>query len=97
MRPLIITYVRHAVPGCCKGNATCLEHLSCENERLISGVSLSSGCLICKASDMHPVQDIEVAIGWFSAVMWGANKMTNSPVGGASEPSCAPESVDQEM
>ena len=46
---------------------------------------------------MHPVQDIEVAIGWFSAVMWGANKMTNSPVGGASEPSCAPESVDQEM
>ena len=46
---------------------------------------------------MHPVQDIEVAIGWFSAVMWGANKMTNSPVGGASEHSCAPKSGDQEM
>ena len=85
------------MPGCCKGNATGLEHLSYENELLISGVCLSSGCLICKASDMNPVQDIQVAIGWFSAVMWGANKMTNSPVGGASEHSCAPKSVDQEM
>ena len=97
MSPLIITNVRHAVSGCCKGNATDLEHLSCENERLINDVCLSNGCWICKASDMHPVQDIDVAIGWFSAVMWGANKMTNSLVGGSSEHSCAPESVDQEM
>ena len=95
MRPLIITYVRHAVPGCCKGNTTGLEHLSCENERLTDGICLSSGCWICKASDMHPVQDTEMVIGWLSVVMWGAIKMTNSPVGGAREFSCPPESVDQ--
>ena len=97
MRPLIITYVRHAVPGCCKGNATGLEHLSCENERLTGDVCLSSGCWICKESELCPIQDIEVVIGWFSVVMWGAIKMTNSPVGGASEFSCPPESVDQGM
>ena len=97
MRPLIITNVRHAVPGCCKGNATGLEHLSCENERLINGVCLSSGCWICKASDMHPVQDTEVVINRFSVVMWGSIKMTNSPVGAAGERSCPRESVDQEM
>ena len=97
MRPLIITYVRHAVPRCYKGNARGLEHLSCENERLINDVCLSSGCWIYKESDLCPIQDIEVAIGWFSVVMWGANKMTNLPVGGASEFSCLPESVDQGM
>ena len=94
MRPLIITYVRHAVPGCCKGNATGLEHLSCENERLMGDACLSSGYWIYEESDLCPVQDIEGVIGWFSVVMWGANKMTNSPVGGASEFSCPPESVD---
>ena len=31
---------------------------------------------------------------WFSAVMWGAIKMSNSPVGGDSEFSCLRESVD---
>ena len=36
-------------------------------------------------------------IGWFSVVMWGAIKMTNSPVGGGSGFSCPAESVDQEM
>ena len=46
---------------------------------------------------MHPVQDTEVVINLFSVVMWVATKMTNSPVGGASEVSCPPESVDQEM
>ena len=35
--------------------------------------------------DLCPVQDIEVVIDWFSAVMWGAIKMSNSPIGGASE------------
>ena len=85
MRPLIITYVRHAVPRCCKGNGTGLEHLACENERLTDGVCLSSGCLICKESDLCPVQDIEVVIGWFGVVMWGAIKMMNSPIGGGSE------------
>ena len=97
MRPLIIIYVRHAVHECYKGSATGLEHLSCENERLINDVCLSSGCWICKASDMHPVQDTEVVISWFSVVMWSIIKMTNSPVGGASELSCLPESVDQGM
>ena len=85
------------MPGCCKGNAAGLEHLSCENERLTGDVCLSSGCWICKESDLCSVQDIEVVIGWFSVVMWGAIKMTNSPVGGASEFSCPPESVDQGM
>ena len=85
------------MPGCCKGNATGLEHLSCENERLINDVCLSSGCWICKASDMHPVQDTEVVIKWFCVVMWGTIKMTNSPVGGAREFLCPAESVDQGM
>ena len=97
MRPLIITYVRYAVPRCCKGNTTGLEHLSCENEPLSSDVCLSSGCWICEESDLSPVQDMKVVIGWLSVVMWGAIKMTNSPVGGASEFSCPPESVDQGM
>ena len=83
------------MPGCCKGNATGLEHLSCENEGLIGDVCLSSGCWIFKESDMCPAQDIEVVIDWFSAVMCGDIKMSNSPVGGASEFSCSPESVDQ--
>ena len=34
---------------------------------------------------MCPVQDIEVVTDWFSAVMWGDIKMSNSPVGGAGE------------
>ena len=97
MRPLISTYVRHAVPRCCKDNATGLQRLSCENERLIGDVCLSSGCWICKESDMCPFQGIEVVIDWFSAVMWGAIKMNNSPVGAASEFPCPPESVDRGM
>ena len=97
MRRFNITYVRHAEVGYCKGNAIGLERLSCENGRLIGDVCLSSGCWIYKESDMCPVQDIEVVIDWFSDVIWGAIKMTNSPVGGASEFSCPPESVDQGM
>ena len=46
---------------------------------------------------MHPVQDTEVVINWFSVVMWGTIKMTNSPVGGAREFLCPAESVDQGM
>ena len=46
---------------------------------------------------MCPIQDIEVVIDWFSVVIWGAIKMTNSPVGGVSKFSCPPESVDQGM
>ena len=46
---------------------------------------------------MPPIQDIEVVIGWFSVVMWGAIKMINAAVGGVSEFSCPAESVDQGM
>ena len=46
---------------------------------------------------MCPVQDIDVVIDWFSAVMWSDIKMNNSPVGDASEFSCLPESVGQGM
>ena len=88
MRLLIITYIHHAVLGCCKGNATGLEHFFYENERLIGDLCLSSGCWICKKSDTCPIQDIEVVINWFSVVMQSAIKMSNSPVGGASEFSC---------
>ena len=38
-----------------------------------------------------------MAIDWSSAVMCGAIKMNNSPVDGASEFPCPPESVDQGM
>ena len=40
MRPLIITYVRHAVPGYCEGDVTGLERLSCYRRWLIG-----AGCL----------------------------------------------------
>ena len=43
------------------------------------------------------MQDIEVVIDWSSAVMWGAIKMSNSPVGVPSEFPCPPEYVDQGM
>ena len=78
MRLLIITYVRNAVPGWCKGNTTSMERISCDNEGLIGDVCLSSECRICEECDLCPVQDIEVAIDWFSAMMWGAIKMSNS-------------------
>ena len=97
MIPLNITYVRHAVPGCCKGNATGVERLCYGNESLISDECLPNGCSICKECDMCLVQAIEVIINWFSAMMWGAIKMSNSPVGGASEFPRLPESVDQRM
>ena len=97
MRPLIIAYFRHAVPGCRNGNTTGLERLACNNEWLISDACLSSEWRSCEECDLCPVQDIEVVIDWFSAVMWGAIKMSNSPVGGASEFSCPPESVDEGM
>ena len=48
-----------------------------------------------KKYDLCPIQDIEVIIDWFNVVMWGAIKMSNSPVGGASELPNPPEFVDQ--
>ena len=68
------------MPECCKGNATSLERLSCENELLIGDICLLSEYWICKECDLCPVRDIEVAIDWFRAVMWGAIKLSNSPV-----------------
>ena len=88
MRPLIITRVCHAVPRCCKGNATGLERLSYDIEWLIGDVCLSSGWRSCEAYDLCPVRDIEVVIRWFSAVMWCAIKMITSTIGGASEFAC---------
>ena len=96
MRPLIITYVRHGVRRCCKGNATGLEPLACDNEWLIGDVCLSWEWRSCEECDLCLIQDIELVIDWFSAVMWGAMNMSNSPVGGASEISCPPDSVDQQ-
>ena len=91
-------YIRHAVNGCFKGNATGLEHLlSYENEWVIGDVCLSGGCWICKESDMCSVQDIEVVIDWFRVAMWGDTKMSKLPVGAVIECSCLPQSVDQGM
>ena len=70
---------------CCKGNATGLERVYCDNEWLIGDVCLSSECRSYEECDLCPVQDIKVVIDWFSAVMWGAIKMNNSPIGGGSE------------
>ena len=60
-------------------------------------ICLSSGCQCSEEYDLCPVQDIEVAIYWSSALMRGSITMSNSPIGGASVFSCPPESVDQEM
>ena len=95
MRPLTITHVSRVVPRCCKGNAICLERLSCDNEWLIHDVCLSSECRSCEGCDLCPIQDIEVVIDWFSDV--GAIKMSNSPIGVASAFSCPLESVDWEV
>ena len=95
--PLIITYVRHAMSGCYKENATGIERLCCDNEWLIGDACLSSGYWSCEDSDLCLFQDIETLIDWFSAVMWGAIRMCNSLIGGANESSCLAKSVDQEV
>ena len=46
--------------------------------------------------DLCPVEDIELFIYWFSAMKWGAIKLSNLPIGGASAFSCLSEFVDQE-
>lgn len=98
MIPLIITSVRHAVPRCCKGNVTGLEPLSCDNEWLVGDAHLSNGCQNCEKCDLCPIQDNEVVIDWFCAVMWGgAIKMSNSPIGCANEFACPAEFVEQKV
>ena len=74
-----------------------MEPLPCNNEWLIDDVCLLNGCWIYKECDLCLVEDIEVVIDWFSAMMWGAIKMSNSPIGGTSEFPCLPKSVDQAM
>ena len=62
MVPLIITYVSHTVPKCCKCNATRLERLPCDNWWLIGDVCPSSGHRSCEEYDLCPVQDIKVVV-----------------------------------
>lgn len=40
------------------------------------------------------VQDIEVVVDWFSALKWGAIRISNSPIGGARASACLEKSVD---
>ena len=65
-----------------------VRNLMCQNSFTRKKASMS------QESDVCPVQDIEVAIDGFSVVMSSAIKMSNSPIGGAGEFSCPPESVD---
>ena len=76
MRSLIIIYVLHAILGCGNGNVTSLERLYCDNWWLIGDVCLSSGCQNCEECDLCPIQDIEVVIDWFSAMMRGGIKIS---------------------
>ena len=70
MVSLIITYIRHAVPACCKGNATGPESISCYNWRLIGDVYPSSGYWSCEEYDLWPVQDIEMVINRSRDRLW---------------------------
>lgn len=97
MISLIMTQVRRVVLGRSKSKATSLERLSCGNWWPIGAVCLSSGYPSCEEYDLCPLQDVEVAIDWFNAVMWGAIRLCNSHVGGASESACLAKSVDKDF
>ena len=97
MRSLIIICVRHTVTGCCKDNATDLKRLSCDDEWLVGDVCLSNECQSYEKYNLCLVQHIKVVIDWFSTVLWGAIKVSNSPTGGANDLSCPPESRDEEV
>ena len=60
MRPLIITYVRHALPGRCKGDVTGLELLSCDDQWLIGDDCLSDWYRDCQKHDQRLVQNFEI-------------------------------------
>ena len=45
----------------------------------------------CEDYGLCPIQDIEVVVDWFGAVMW------NSPIGCIGESACPAESVDQKV
>ena len=60
MIPLIITYVRHAVPGCCEGDVTGLERLSCDGRCLMGDGCLSAWSRDCQKHHQRPVQNIEI-------------------------------------
>ena len=74
-----------------------MERIYCDNERLICDVCLSNECRSCQECDLCPVLDIEVVVDWFAVVILGAMKASNSPIHGASEFPCPPESVDREV
>lgn len=38
-----------------------------------------------------------MVVDWFGAVIWSVARMSNSPIGGASESTCLAESVDEEV
>ena len=77
MIPLIITPVRHAVSGQCKGGAAALEHLSCDDQWLIGDGRLSIRCQSCEKLDQCPVQDKAIIVNWFGAVLWGAVRVVH--------------------
>lgn len=72
MIPLVITGVCNVVCGCCKGNDTGLEDLSCENSWLIGNVCLSSEYPIGGEYALCCIQGLEVVLDRLSTVMRGA-------------------------
>ena len=68
MGPLIITYVRHALPGRCEGDVTVLELLSCHDQWLIGDGCLSDWYRDCQKHDQRPVQNVEIFD--LDTVMW---------------------------
>ena len=91
------------VNSSCKSSTLCLaavrvtpeiEYLSCINQWLKGDGHPSRGYWSCEDCNLCRVQDIDAVVDWFGAVMWGAIRLSNSPIGGASESSCPAESVD---
>ena len=62
---------------------------------LIGHVCLSNGYRSCEECVFCNVEDIDVVIDWFSAVIWDTTRINNSPIGCTSESACPAESVDQ--
>ena len=60
MIPFIITYVRHAVPGCGGGDATGLERLSYDGRCLMGDGCLSAWSRDFQKQRQRPVQNIEI-------------------------------------
>ena len=95
MIQLITTCVHHTVLGFCKDNARGLECLSCQEQWLTGDGCLSSRCWSCGKCGQCPVQDDELVVAWFSAVLRGITRFCNLPIDGASDFACPVESVDE--